>query len=225
VLRAIAQNIDPQKRALLQKVALVACPNQGTPLANPARWGEAADLLVNWIPIDATGIAGKLAGFLAQLVARRIAGGVPGLAPMDSGSRNDASSLLYRLSQWGSDSEEYGTRFAVVAADYLAGRDARGSFALARQKAIEKAAEKLFCGPNDLVVDLDSHWKLASPSDPEPQGPVLRPKDILALIGTAMGANGLPAGASVFRHLDGVHHTNVFESVQTRDFLKRFLQG
>ena len=87
VERPVASN-GPARPLELNQAVLVASPNDGTPLATPARWKETVGWVANLIEQfpDTPWTFG--ASFVAEAIvwlASRAAGGIPGIAAMDRG--------------------------------------------------------------------------------------------------------------------------------------------
>jgi CHAT domain-containing protein len=205
-------------REALRRVVFVATPHAGTQLATPRRWATAADLLVNLLPLDGSGLLGKLAGLLAQVVARGLIGAIPGLEAMDASSTG-AGTLVGRLTASGGPPS--GVRYAAVAIDHEAAPLLRGMLSRSGLAGLDAAADAFFAMANDLVVDTRSAWSLHAA--PAPLGLALEPSRLLLVHGGAPPAD-TPAGARLLE-LAAVHHTNVLGSEPVRRFVEEALVG
>ncbi len=200
-----------------RQVVFVGTPNRGTGLADPANWGNAADLLVNLLHVDPSGVYGRLSGFLAQVLARGAARHVlehaPGLMAQNPRATKP-SDFLGQLTGTPPD----GVTYSAVAANYDPG-DELNVFQLLR-KAKDLAADTFFGVANDLVVDTASGWALSgAPS--EGRFGVYLPRDRLLVFDPGGALKGLPASEVVpALDLPGAHHTNLFAFEQTRRFIQ-----
>jgi hypothetical protein len=152
VLRALARRPE---RVTLGRVVLAASPNEGTPLASPARWDRLAAWLANvaeMFPGNALAFGFDFAAEALVWMARRAGGTLPGLAVMDP-----AGAFLERLNRDATQDFEA----AAVVACY----EPRGAMA---RRLVDAAAGVFFEAPNDLVVPTDGGVRMgAGPDVPE----------------------------------------------------------
>jgi hypothetical protein len=200
----------------VKRVVFVGTPNFGTSLADPTNWSRAADLLINLVHVDALGLYGKLSGFLARLVVARAieAGGdellkqIPGLlAQSPAPGRSD---LLARLRGAAVPGR---VRFSAVSTNYEPRRD-QAHLKFIAKAAGDAAADEFFQGFNDLVVNSRNVW-----TDVTPGAVPLVSRENLLLITPPDSGFDVPGGPGPLASLYGVHHTNLFETEQTRRFL------
>jgi hypothetical protein len=198
----------------VKRVVFVGTPNFGTSLADPGNWGRAADLLINLVHVDALGLYGKLSGFLARLVARRaveaagdeLLNQIPGLL-----AQNPAPGKSRLLGALRGVEVPTRVRFSAVSTNYEPRRD-QAHLKFIVKAAGDAAADAFFKGFNDLVVNSRNVW-----TDEAPGAVPLVERENLLVITPSDSGFELPEGpvASLY----GVHHTNLFETEQTRRFL------
>jgi CHAT domain len=139
----------------VNRVFLVASPNEGTPLASPARWDRLAAWLANlgeMFPGGALAFGLDFAAEALVWMARRAGGTLPGIAAMDP-----AGEFLETLNAAATRQYE--------AAAAVARYEPRGS---AARRLVDAATGVFFEDPNDLVVPTDGGARLgASPAVPE----------------------------------------------------------
>jgi hypothetical protein len=152
VLRALAEE---NARLALGRVFLVASPNEGTPLASPARWDRLAAWLANlgeMFPGGALAFGLDFAAEALVWIARRAGGTLPGIAAMDP-----AGEFLEKLNAAAT------RRYEAAAA--VARYEPRGN---AARRLVDAAAGVFFEDPNDLVVPTEGGARLgAAPPVPE----------------------------------------------------------
>lgn len=156
VLRAFAeQGSDPASSVTLGRIFFVASPNEGTPLASPARWHALAAWLANlgeMFPGNALAFGLDFAAEALVWMARRARGTLPGIAAMDP-----AGTFLEAMNA------ETTRHFEAAAA--VARYEPRGS---AARRLLDAAAGVFFEAPNDLVVPTEGGTRLgAAPAVPE----------------------------------------------------------
>ena len=200
----------------VRRVIFVGTPNRGTNLANPKNWGRAADVLVNLIHTDPTGVYGKLSGLLAQMLVRAPLGEIPGLQAQNPAATG-AREFLVRLQEKGV--LPAGVRYSAVSANYEPSRD---DFNVKRllAEAQDTTLDGIYPGPNDLVVDTAHVWSIDGEPGFTAIAPPLQPESVL-LFNPDRSIAG-PPGVKVER-LSGVHHTNLFTFEATQTFLKQEL--
>ena len=136
-------------------------PNAGTHLANPKNWGAMADMLVNLVSHDPSGLYGRLSGFLFYMLAQQIGENIPGLQAMNPLTAADDNSFLERLQQVG---PKGAAEYFVVASNYAPDRDTLNVVSHLK-KAGDQLLDKFFAEPNDLVVHTASMWAFDQPAD------------------------------------------------------------
>ena len=156
VLRALAQGSPGAgPGVILGRVLFVASPNEGTPLASPARWHTLAAWLANlgeMFPGNALAFGFDFASEALVWMARRAGGTLPGIAAMDP-----AGEFLETLNGYAT------RRFEAGAA--VARYEPRGS---AARRLLDAAAGVFFEAPNDLVVPTEGGTRLGvAPAVPE----------------------------------------------------------
>ncbi len=140
---------------LLGRVFFAASPNEGTPLASPARWHSLAAWLANlgeMFPGNALAFGFDFVSEALVWMARRAGGTLPGIAAMDP-----AGEFLEKLNESGARHYEAGAAVARF--------EPRGS---AARRLLDAAAGVFFEDPNDLVVPTEGGLALgAAPPVPE----------------------------------------------------------
>ena len=194
----------------VKRVIFVGTPNFGTSLANPNNWARAADLLINLVHIDAFGLYGKLSGLLARLAVAKLGGEIleriPGLQ-----AQNPAARVDQFLGQLRHATRPAKIRFSAVSTNYEPRRD-EANLKLIARLAGDAAIDEFFQGYNDLVVDSRNVWL-----DGTANGLPFIDRESLLVITPADSGFDVPDGP--LASLYGVHHTNLFETEQTREFL------
>ena len=196
----------------VKRVIFVGTPNFGTSLANPSNWGRAADLLINLVHVDALGLYGKMSGFLARLAVAdagvELLDRIPGLQAQNPAAIGKHD-FLGRLREAAKPEQ---VRFSAVSSNYEPRRD-EAHLKFIAKLAGDAAADEFFEGFNDLVVNSRHVWHDGSASG----GQTLVDRENLLLITPADSGFDMPEGP--LANLYGVHHTNLFETEQTRQFL------
>ena len=159
VTRALIELLNPQIK--IGRVVFVGVPNAGTHLANPKNWGAMADMLVNLVSHDPSGLYGRLSGFLFYMLAQQIGENIPGLQAMNPLTAADDNSFLERLQQVG---PKGAAEYFVVASNYAPDRDTLNVVSHLK-KAGDQLLDKFFAEPNDLVVHTASMWAFDQPAD------------------------------------------------------------
>lgn len=200
----------------VRHVVFVGTPNCGTNLANPDNWGRAADVLVNLIHTDPTGVYGKLSGFLVQMIANGALGEIPGLQAQNPAATG-AVEFLIKLQKKGVLSAE--VSYSAVSANYEPSRE---DFNLKRllAEAGDTTLDGLYPGPNDLVVDTAHVWAIDGEAGFAAINLPLKPESVLLFNPDPKVI--APPGVKV-EMLSGVHHTNLFTWEATRAFLRQQL--
>jgi hypothetical protein len=231
VARALIESIDQAAR--VGRVVLVATPNTGTSLASETSFGAAADLLINLLHIDDTGVYGRLAALFARLAltaeTRHVLPDIPGLA---------AQHLLpsrTRTPQTTTKAAARSIRYAIVAASF---EPSPGDGLLRRllSGTANNAARAIFPHRNDLIVDATSAWNNTAWKGTASKNTAV--KDAAAANGlggapvlffdpappakTKAKADSTPAGTTIVR-MSGVHHTNILTPARAQQFLREQL--
>ena len=161
----------------VNRVFLAASPNEGTPLASPARWDRLAAWLANlgeMFPGGALAFGLDFAAEALVWMASRAGGALPGIEAMDP-----AGGLVEKLN-------------AVAARPYevaaaVARYEPRGS---AARRLLDAAAGVFFEDPNDLVVPTEGGARLGA-APPVPAEDVIR-----------FGPGGNAGAGAVVHHLN-----------------------
>ncbi|HEX7528893.1 MAG TPA: hypothetical protein VF425_07265, partial [Thermoanaerobaculia bacterium] len=161
VLRALAgQGPHVAPGLTLGRVLFAASPNEGTPLASPARWHSLAAWLANlgeMFPGNALAFGLDFASEALVWMARRAGGTLPGVAAMDPAGR-----FLEKLNATATTPFEPS---AVVAHFEPKGNAAR--------RLLDAAAGVFFEDPNDLVVPTEGGVSLGA-APPVPEAHIVR---------------------------------------------------
>jgi hypothetical protein len=188
------------KRFQVHQAVLVASPNEGTPLATPSRWKEAVGWIANLLemfPENPFTLGAEWVSEAIVWLAQRAAGGIPGLASMDS-----AGDMIADLER---ATKVQGTPYSVLAANFRAD----DKLIL---RMLDVGVDTFFGGANDLVVPTEGGWRLyTGPAEPPPI-----PADRIGCFGP--GGN-FPAVT------EGINHLNFFSRSETADFLVQALKG
>jgi hypothetical protein len=214
VYRAFAEQLLPQTpgRFKLGKAVFVACTNRGTHLANPDSWEAMVDLYTNALMLGAhviTGLAGVAAAnpfvdFGIQTIGRFVQmlsqvaindRKVPGLAAMQP-----SSPLVTALDSAPLAGRQLADYFAITS-NFVANLDlSQGITQELRDMVLDKVTNRLFQGPNDLVVDTTSMTDLGQVES------LLGVPDIFA-----------------FGDVSNVCHTTYFANTDTAGHLARWI--
>src|SRR5271169_1687426 len=182
----------------VDRVFLAASPNEGTPLASPARWDRLAAWLANLGEMFPGGALVFSLDFAAEALvwmASRAGGTLPGIAAMDP-----AGGLVERLN-------------AVAARPYevaaaVARYEPRGS---AARRLLDAAAGIFFEDPNDLVVPTEGGARLGA-APPVPDENVIR-----------FGPGGNAGAGAIVHHLNLFARKETREGI--RNFLEGKQEG
>jgi hypothetical protein len=200
VLRQLIERADVfgdlGKRFKLGHAVLVACPNEGTPLATGGRWDQTFGWLANLMdlfPENPFTVGTQWVAEAVTWLANKISGSLPGLHAMD---RN--SEAVQRLQDAPAPPAN---AYSALAANF----EADGNV-LARLGDL--GLDAFFATANDLVVPTAGSWH----TDQSNMGYVPA-----ARIGCYGPGGNIDA--------DGVHHMNFFARPDCADFLVRALRG
>lgn len=182
----------------LGRVILVAAPNQGTPLATPARWEDTLGWFANLLEIlpdnPFTTAADWITSALSWLAQRIVS--VPGLASMDM--NGPVVTSLRRVAV------PPGAEWYALAANFAPAQD---DLAL---RLADMGVDGFFESANDLVVPTEGGWLLNAPA-------VAIPANRVGCFG--IGGNLLPD------HPELVNHVSFFSRPETHDFILNALNG
>lgn len=180
------------RRFSLGRAVLVACPNQGTPLATPRRWDETLGLIANLIEMLPTNPWTTGADFVASgllWLAKHITADLPGVASMDV----DGDTIADLQSGSG---PQAGTYWALGANFHP-----EASWV---QRLADAGVDRFFAGANDLVVPTEGSWLVDGAG-------IVVPSSRIACFGPG-GNLGQPTASSV-------NHVNFFDQKDTSRFL------
>lgn len=183
----------------LHHAVLVASPNDGTPLATPERWDQTVGWFANLIEMFPDNPLTFATGFVAEAIvwiAHRLAGGLPGLASMDSAG--DAIAELQR------PPGPAAAAYSALAANFL---PTEGILA----RMLDVGIDSFFASANDLVVPTEGGWLIDRGS-----GSPAIPADRIGCFGP---------GGNFAAHLPAVHHLNFFQRNETAKFLAKAING
>jgi hypothetical protein len=186
-------------RFQLGRAVLVAGPNEGTPLAAPARWTTLTSWLANLIDLFPDNPFTLGVSFLSEALgwmARHALGALPGLAAMTPGGP-----VISALE--GAPSE-----FAELAA-LVSNCEPAGNVAA---RLADVGIDTFFGGANDLVVPTEGGWRIE------------RPDGANVIAAGAIGCFG-PGGNLVASSGAAVHHCNFFVQRESIDFIRHALAG
>jgi hypothetical protein len=179
-------------RLRLGHAVLAAAPNDGTPLASPARWRETVGFIANLLELFPDNPLTLAPAWVAEGIvwlAQRAAGGIPGLSAMDSGGALVAD--LQRPPGPRADA------YSALVANYRAAGPVW-------ERMVDAGLDVFFATANDLVVPTEAGWRI------DRDGLAHVPADRVGCFGP--GGNLRP-GAS------DVHHLNLFQQPEAVDFL------
>lgn len=199
VLRQLAELANSPK-VKLRNVALVAAPNEGTPLATPARFNDLVTWVANILDLFPDNPFTTGAAFVADgigWVAANVLGGLPGLQAMDKNGE-----IIRRLQA--APGPGLGTTYSSLVSNYEP--DQR----LLKRMA-DAGVDAFFATANDLVVPTEGGWLV------DPGGTPVIPGTRIGCFGR--GGNIQNAAAV------SVIHTNFFGNSDTIDFLLRALRS
>lgn len=184
-------------RFKLNRAALVASPNDGTPLATPARWEATVGWLANLLELFPENPFTFGAGFVADALvwlAQRAGGALPGIAAMDTGGEMVA------------DLQRPPAPPAAAYSALVSNFTPSGSI-LARM--VDVGVDTFFAGANDLVVPSAGGWLIDHADG--------------SISGDRIGCFG--RGGNFPSDLPPVHHLNFFGRAETTNFLLQALAG
>jgi hypothetical protein len=191
-----AQQLGPNAdRFRLGKAILVACPNEGTPLATPSRIGTAAQWIANLIDATPAGalVDAKTIALWLSWFARIAVMSAPGLDAMN------ADSLLLADLQQGPPPD--GHPYSALVANYVP--DDR-----LWARILDLGADVFFQSANDLVVPTPGGWRVDKLDD--------------AIPGRQVGCFG--PGGNIDDRGTPVSHIGFFERKETADFITHTLR-
>ena len=200
VLRNLVERVQAlgadASRFRLGKAILVACPNEGTPLATPARISTAAEWVANLIDMTPVGtvVDAKAVALWISWFARVAVASAPGLAAMDADS-----SVLGELQRPPGPADD---SYAALVANYVP--DDR-----LWARILDLGIDLFFQGANDLVVPTTGGWRV----------------DRLeaAIPGKRVGCFG--PGGNIDDQNKPVSHISFFERQETADFITQVLRN
>ena len=184
------------RRFKLGQAVLVASPNQGTPLATPARWQDTVGWLANLLELFPENPFTTGAAFIANALvwlARHASGDLPGLHSMDG-----AGEMIGELQ--GPPGPPPDAYSALVANFNPSGG--------ILQRMLDTGVDQFFGSANDLVVPSEGGWRVDD-------------SGVTFIPGSRIGCYG-PGGNL---GLDSVTHVNFFSHQETVDFMVRALSG
>jgi pimeloyl-ACP methyl ester carboxylesterase len=208
----------------VRNLIFLGTPNCGTDLANPHNWGTFADLLVNMTGIDAAEPFGRMAGLLAQLAAAEITSDVPGLLAQSPGH----SDFLTKLQTAAFDHQRI--KYGVVCSEFEPATLVPNlkKIVSEAEKRLNTAADALFAGANDLVVNTQYAWGIGFGPDGLDKLPTYIPSGRVLVYrppsGNGRTALKIPEGALREEGL-GVHHCNLFGQRRVQEVLKTWLDS
>ncbi len=139
---------DAGKKFRLRRAVLVAAPNNGTPLATPARWENMVSWLANITELLPPGPWSLTVDFISTAVswlAQRIPGAVPGIAAMD------VDGDVVRDLQ--GPPHAPAPSYAALASNYAPTENLL-------KRALDVGVDSFFAEPNDLVVPTAGGWAI-----------------------------------------------------------------
>ena len=186
-------------RFKLRHAVLVASPNDGTPLATPKRWEATVGWFANLIELFPDNPLTFGAGFVANAIvwiAQRAAGGLPGIASMDT-----AGEMVTELQ---GPPLPPASGYSALVSNFT-------PTANILERMADVGVDAFFGSANDLVVPSAGGW-LIDRADRPPSIPPER-------IGCFGAGGNFPSG------LPPVNHLNFFGRAETTAFLVRALNG
>ncbi len=185
-------------RFRLGHAVLVASPNDGTPLGNPARWEQTVGWFANLMELFPDNPFTTGAEFVSEALvwlASHLAGDLPGLRSMDG-----AGEMVAALqSPPGPPAKAYSALVSNFHPE-----------ASLWQRALDVGVDGFFGSANDLVVPSEGGWRI------DRDGTAHIPSDRIGCFGPGGNLGGGTAP---------VHHTNFFSRSETADFLVAALSG
>ncbi len=184
------------RRFKLGRAALVASPNDGTPLATPERWQDTVGWIANLFELFPENPFTTGAEFVANglvWLARHASGDLPGLHSMDG----DGDLIADLQAPPGPPPDAYS---ALVANYSPAGN--------ALQRMVDTGVDQFFRSANDLVVPSEGGWRV------DRSGVTFIPASRIGCFGP--GGNLAPGS---------VTHLNFFSHRETVEFLVNALSG
>jgi hypothetical protein len=186
-------------RFRLGHAVLVASPNEGTPLATPARWEDTVGWVANLLELFPGNPFTTGAEFVSESIvwlAAHLAGDLPGLRAMDG-----AGDLVTELqSPPGPPENAYSALVANFHPD-----------AKLWERALDVGVDTFFASANDLIVPSEGGWRVDR--DGSPYVP-----------GDRIGCFG-PGGNIDATGSDPVTHISFFGRSETAEFLAKALAG
>jgi hypothetical protein len=185
------------KRFHFNRGVLVAVPNQGTPLATPARWRETVGWFANILEMFPDGPLTTAAKFVATgivWIAEAASAYAPGLAAMDTGGLTIADLRDAPPPEPG--------RYSALAANFTPSGGLLN-------RLVDMGVDTFFAGANDLVVPTEGGWRIDVSS--------------AAIADTDVGCYG--PGGNLGQTTEDVHHLNILKQGQIADFIARALRG
>ncbi|HEY0159326.1 MAG TPA: CHAT domain-containing protein [Thermoanaerobaculia bacterium] len=185
-------------RFRMRHAVLVACPNDGTPLATPTRWEETVGWFANLMEIFPDNPFTTGAEFVSEALvwlATHLASDLPGLRSMDG-----AGDMVEELqSPPGPPAEAYSALVSNFHPDEKLW-----------QRALDVGVDGFFASANDLVVPSEGGWRT------DREGASHVPASRIGCFGPGgnLGTGTVP-----------VHHVNFFARSETAQFLANALAG
>jgi hypothetical protein len=203
VLRSIVEHRDVHGSAAdrfqLGHAVLVASPNEGTPLATPARWEDTVGWFANLLELFPDNPFTTGAEFVSESIvwlASHLAGDLPGLRAMDG-----AGDLVAELqAPPGPPQNAYSALVSNFHPD-----------AKLWERALDVGVDTFFASANDLVVPSEGGWRIDRDGSP------YIPAGRIGCFGP--GGNIDPTGSAP------VTHISFFARSETAEFLARALAG
>lgn len=193
----LGESLDaPAHRFGLGRGVLVASPNEGTPLASPARWDQTLGLVANLLEMFPDNPWSTAAGFVADgllWLAKHLTGDLPGIAAMDADGATVAELQI--------SGSLFNGSYSALTSNY----HPTGSV-LAR--LLDTGADAFFAGANDLVVPSEGSWLADAAGS-------LIPAHRIGCFGPGGNLNAANGQA--------IHHLNYFGDEATVQFLLRSL--
>ena len=186
-------------RFKLRHAVLVASPNDGTPLATPKRWEATVGWFANLMELFPDNPLTFGAGFVANAIvwiAQRAAGGLPGIASMDT-----AGEMIVDLQ---GPPLPPASAYSALASNFTPSGNIL-------ERMADVGVDAFFGSANDLVVPSAGGW-LIDRTDGPPSIPPER-------IGCFGSGGNFPASAPP------VNHLNFFKQAETANFLVQALTG